>query len=55
MYLYCSVMIRFANPEPVVIKESGTYSHKKDDEPLLSLTGAFEQLLKREGTFVYTK
>ncbi len=32
-----------------------TRSYKKDDEPLLNLTGGYEKLLKREGTFVYTK
>jgi hypothetical protein len=32
-----------------------TRSYKKDDEPLLNLTGAMSRMLKREGAYVYTK
>jgi hypothetical protein len=31
----------------------GIRSYKKDDEPLLNLTGGYKPLLKREGTYVY--
>jgi hypothetical protein len=32
-----------------------TRSYKKDDKPLLNLTGAYEPLHKREGAYVYPK
>ncbi len=38
-----------------IMRSAGPVVIKKDDEPLLNLTGAPEPLLKREGAYVYKK